>query len=363
MQRYLVLENGSIYEGEAFGAAKMVTGELVFNTGMTGYQESLTDLSYHGQILMFTYPLIGNYGINRDDFESLQPAATALVVREVARRPANWRSQMSLAEWAEKMDLPGISGVDTRALTRELREHGVMKAILVDANPEAAVATLKATDLSESQVLEVTAKSPYVNPTAGISIALIDFGLKHSILRALAKRGVNVMVFPATVTAQTIIDANPDGILLSNGPGDPESVAFVLPVIRELQAHFPLMGICLGHQLFAMANGAKTYKLKFGHRGFNHAVLQRRTGKIDFTSQNHGYAVDPKSLTETDLEITHEEINDHTIEGLALKGHAAFSVQFHPDAAPGPHDAEYLFDDFIALIQASQKGLTHAEAK
>jgi carbamoyl-phosphate synthase small subunit len=350
MKRYLVLENGSVYEGEGFGSTKPVTGELVFNTGMSGYQESITDLSYHGQILTFTYPLIGNYGINRDDFESLRPAASAIVVHEIARRPSNWRTSMSLAEWAEKMDLPGISGIDTRALTKELREFGVMKAMIVDEVTETVKADLAAETLSTNQVAEVTTKTTYVNPTEGVSIALIDFGLKNSILRSLAKRHVNVMVFPADVDAQTVLDANPDGILLSNGPGDPESVSHILPVIRELEEQKPLMGICLGHQLFALANGASTYKMKFGHRGFNHAVRDLSGRRVDFTSQNHGYAVDADSLKGTDLEVTHEEINDHTVEGLRLKNKAAFSVQFHPDAAPGPHDAEYLFDDFLTMI-------------
>ncbi len=350
MQRYLVLENGSIYEGEAFGAPKSIIGELVFNTGMSGYQESITDLSYHGQILTFTYPLIGNYGINRDDFESFKPAASAIVTHEIARRPSNWRANMSLAEWAEKMDLPGITGVDTRALTKELRSYGVMKADLVDEVTDEVLANLKTVVLSTEQVKEVTTKSTYVNPTEGVSIAMIDFGLKNSILRSLARRGVNVEVFPADVDAQTILDTNPDGVLLSNGPGDPESVEKAVATIRTLQEQLPLMGICLGHQLFAMANGAKTYKLKFGHRGFNHAVRNLKTGRIDFTSQNHGYAVDPASIAGTDLEITHEEINDHTVEGVRLKKHAAFSVQFHPDAAPGPHDAEYLFDEFLEMI-------------
>lgn len=350
MQRYLVLENGSIYEGEAFGSSKSIIGELVFNTGMSGYQESITDLSYHGQILTFTYPLIGNYGINRDDFESFKPAASAIVTHEIARRPSNWRANMSLAEWAEKMDLPGITGVDTRALTKELRSYGVMKAALVDEVTDEVLANLKTVVLSTEQVKEVTTKSTYVNPTEGVSIAMIDFGLKNSILRSLARRGVNVEVFPADVDAQTILDTNPDGVLLSNGPGDPESVEKAVETIRILQEKLPLMGICLGHQLFAMANGAETYKLKFGHRGFNHAVRNLKTGRIDFTSQNHGYAVDPASISGTDLEITHEEINDHTVEGVRLKNHAAFSVQFHPDAAPGPHDAEYLFDEFLEMI-------------
>ncbi|HEY4400146.1 MAG TPA: carbamoyl phosphate synthase small subunit [Lactobacillaceae bacterium] len=359
-KRYLVLENGSIYEGEAFGAPANAAGELVFNTGMSGYQETITDLSYHGQIIVFTYPLIGNYGVNRDDFESLRPAATAIVTHEIARRPSNWRSNMSINEWAEKMDLPGITGVDTRALTKELRDYGVMKAALVDEVTDTTVADLQATNFATSQVEEVTTKTTYQNPTEGISVALIDFGLKNSILRSLAKRGVNVMVFPADVDAQTVLDANPDGVMLSNGPGDPEDAAYAIPTIQTLQNEMPLFGICLGHQLFSIANGASTYKMKFGHRGFNHAVRQLGQDRLDFTSQNHGYAVDRSSLADTNLEVTHEEINDGTVEGVRLTNRPAFSVQFHPDAAPGPHDAEYLFDDFLALIEADKKENAHA---
>ena len=359
-KRYLVLENGSIYEGEAFGAPANAAGELVFNTGMSGYQETITDLSYHGQIIVFTHPLIGNYGVNRDDFESLRPAATAIVTHEIARRPSNWRSNMSINEWAEKMDLPGITGVDTRALTKELRDYGVMKAALVDEVTDTTVADLQATNFATSQVEEVTTKTTYQNPTEGISVALIDFGLKNSILRSLAKRGVNVMVFPADVDAQTVLDANPDGVMLSNGPGDPEDAAYAIPTIQTLQNEMPLFGICLGHQLFSIANGASTYKMKFGHRGFNHAVRQLGQDRLDFTSQNHGYAVDRSSLADTNLEVTHEEINDGTVEGVRLTNRPAFSVQFHPDAAPGPHDAEYLFDDFLALIEADKKENAHA---
>ncbi|QBO36797.1 carbamoyl phosphate synthase small subunit [Periweissella cryptocerci] len=354
-KRYLVLENGSVYEGEAFGAAATAVGELVFNTGMSGYQETITDASYHGQMIVFTYPLIGNYGINRDDFESLTPAAEAIVVHEAARRPSNFRSQMSLAEYAEKQSLPGISGVDTRALTKELREAGTMKATLVDEVTETTVADLIAMTLPTNQVEKATTKTIYQAPTDGVSIALIDFGLKNSILRALAKRGVNVMVFPADVDAETVLAADPDGVLLSNGPGDPEDAAYAIPTIQTLEEKMPLMGICLGHQLFALANGASTYKMKFGHRGFNHAVRDLRKSNSDFTSQNHGYAVSADSLVGTDLEVTHEEVNDHTVEGLRLKSKPAFSVQFHPDAAPGPHDAEYLFDDFLTMIKETQQ--------
>ncbi|MGX7051576.1 carbamoyl phosphate synthase small subunit [Leuconostoc palmae] len=354
-KRYLVLENGSVYEGEAFGADTSIIAELVFNTGMSGYQESITDLSYRGEMIVFTYPLIGNYGINRDDFESLRPAASAIVVHEIARRPSNWRKMMSLPEWAERTGMPGITGVDTRSLTKELRDNGVMKASLVDQVTDEVFAELADFKPSTDLVARATTKTQYQNPTDGISIALIDFGLKNSILRSLAKRGVNVMVFPATVSAETVLAANPDGILLSNGPGNPEDASYAIPTIKTLQETLPLMGICLGHQLFALANGAKTFKMKFGHRGFNHAVRNLSRERLDFTSQNHGYAVERESLANTGLSVTHEEINDLTVEGLALEGHNAFSVQFHPDAAPGPHDAEYIFDDFLNMIVQSQK--------
>ncbi|MBZ6013764.1 carbamoyl phosphate synthase small subunit [Leuconostoc gelidum subsp. gelidum] len=357
-KRYIVLENGSVYEGESFGSDVDVMAELVFNTGMSGYQESITDLSYRGEMIVFTYPLIGNYGINRDDFESLRPAASAIIVHEIARRPSNWRQMMSLEEWAERTNMPGITGVDTRALTRELRDNGVMKAALVNEVTDDIVSEIKKFVPSKRMVADATTKTQYQNPTDGVSIALIDFGLKNSILRSLAKRGVNVMVFPADVDAETILAANPDGILLSNGPGNPQDVAYAIPTIQTLQEQLPLMGICLGHQLFAIANGAETYKLKFGHRGFNHAVRNLSKERLDFTSQNHGYAVNRDSLSKTELVVTHEEINDHTVEGVRLKNHHAFSVQFHPDAAPGPHDAEYLFDDFLNMIENAKKETT-----
>ncbi|CAH1853019.1 carbamoyl phosphate synthase small subunit [Convivina intestini] len=355
-KRYLVLENGSVYAGQAFGSKKDVYAELVFNTGMSGYQESITDLSYRGEIIVFTYPLIGNYGINRDDFESIKPAAAAIVVHEIARRPSNWREMMSLPQWAEENDLPGLTGVDTRALTKELRQEGSMKAALVDEVSDEVFQALKEFDPKHDRVEQATTKTQYLNPNQGVTVALIDFGLKNSILRSLAKRDVNVIVFPADTDAKTILAAHPDGIMLSNGPGDPQDVQEVLPVIRELQEKLPVMGICLGHQLFAMANGASTYKMKFGHRGFNHAIATKGKDRMDFTSQNHGYAVDRDSLQDTDLIVTHEEINDGTVEGLTLKDHPAFSVQFHPDAAPGPHDAEYLFDDFLTMIEQNKQG-------
>lgn len=355
-QRYLVLKNGSVYSGVGFGSKKAVHAELVFSTGMTGYQETLTDASYRGQMITFTYPMIGNYGINKDDFESLKPAASGIIAHEIARRPSNFRSQMSLASYAEKNDLPGISGVDTRALTKELRDYGTMEAVIVDDLDQNVIAQMFAIPLPTNEVEKISTKTIYQAPTDGISIAVIDFGIKNSILRALAKRGINITVFPASVDAKTVLDANPDGVLLSNGPGDPQDVTYALPTIKALQAELPLMGICLGHQLFALANGANTYKMKFGHRGFNHAVRDLSKAYACFTSQNHGYAVDAASLAGTDLEVTHIEVNDQTVEGLRLKNHAAISVQFHPDAAPGPHDAEYIFDDFISMIKAVKEG-------
>ncbi|KRM86841.1 carbamoyl phosphate synthase small subunit [Lacticaseibacillus thailandensis] len=363
MQRFLVLANGSVYPGTAFGGTQPVTGEIVFTTGMTGYQEAITDASYHHQILTFTYPLIGNYGINLHDNEAHGPQASAIVVHEVARRPSNWRCDCSLADWAATNDLPGITDVDTRAITRELREAGVMNATIVDQVTPTTIEQLQ-------QPLPVTPPStvPTITTSQAVHpyrIGVLDFGLKRSILRALQDRGVQTVVFPPTTNAATILASGVDGILLSNGPGDPTAQTAVLPTIRALQARLPLMAICLGHQLFALANGARTFKLKFGHRGFNHAVRDLAHGTTAFTAQNHGYAVDPQSLAHTNLTVTHVEITDHTIEGLKLRDHAAFSVQFHPDATPGPHDYGYLFDDFIAMIRSQHeaKEALHAQAQ
>lgn len=354
VKRYLLLENGSIYSGQGFGSLKKAKGELVFNTGMTGYQETITDPSYHSQIIVFTYPLIGNYGINRDDFESLNPAASAIVVHELARWPSNWRMDMSLGQWAENVGMPIISGIDTRALTKEIREFGVMKACIIDQVNDSSLKELQASRFSDQQVKEVASRTAYQDPSNGPTIAVIDFGLKNSILFSLAKRHCNVIVFPPDTSAKIVLNANPDGVLLSNGPGNPDSVAYALPLIKRLQEAKPLFGICLGHQLFALANGASTYKMKFGHRGFNHAVRSIDSKRLDFTAQNHGYAVDEKSLANTDLLVTYREVNDQTIEGLKSTKYPAFSVQFHPDAAPGPHDTDYLYDDFIQLINENE---------
>lgn len=355
-KRLLVLENGMIFEGEAFGADLSVTGEIVFNTGMTGYQESITDQSYNGQILTFTYPMVGNYGINRDDYESIRPTCKGVVVYEHARRASNWRNQMSLDEFLKMKDIPGISGIDTRALTKVIRQHGTMKATLANAEDtiEHIQDQLQATVLPTDNIKQVSAKQAYPAPGTGRSVVLVDFGLKHSILRELAKRNCSVTVVPYDTSAEEILQLNPDGVMLSNGPGNPEDVPEALEMIRGVQGKIPIFGICMGHQLFSMANGARTHKMKFGHRGFNHAVCEIATGRVDFTSQNHGYAVSREDLPAC-LIVTHEEINDKSVEGVRHRYYPAFSVQFHPDAAPGPHDASYLFDEFMEMMDTFQE--------
>lgn len=350
-KRYLVLEDGTVFEGLAFGADLETTGELVFSTGMTGYQESITDQSYNGQILTFTYPMVGNYGINRDDHESIHPTCKGVVVYEWARKGSNWRNQMTLDEFLKVKNIPGIAGLDTRALTRIIRQHGTMKASLVNslAEVEQEKASLPDKVLPIDGIAQVSTKAAYPVPGTGRHIVLVDFGLKHSILRELVKRQCQVTVVPHDTSAESILSLAPDGVMLSNGPGNPDDVPEVLEMIRGVQGQVPLFGICMGHQLFSKANGASTYKMTFGHRGFNHAVREIETGRVDFTSQNHGFAVSRDNLPDC-LIVTHEEINDKTVEGVRHRDYPAFSVQYHPDAAPGPHDASYLFDRFMAMI-------------
>jgi len=356
-KRLLILEDGTVFEGIGFGADLKVIGELVFNTGMTGYQESITDQSYNGQILTFTYPLIGNYGINRDDYESITPTTKGVVVYEFARRPSNWRTHLSLDEFLKRKEIPGIAKIDTRALVKIIRKYGVLKAMLVNADCvlEDQVKQLKVAVLPRKQVAQVSTVNPYPAPGVGRNVAVIDFGLKHSILRELSKRDCDITVLPYNTNAKTIFDLNPDGVMLTNGPGDPKDVPEAIEMIKAIQGKFPIFGICLGHQLFSLANGADTYKMKFGHRGFNHAVRDIATGRIDFTSQNHGYAVDPNSLDSKKLVVTHTEVNDDSIEGVRHRYYPAFSLQFHPDAAPGPHDALHLFDEFMEMMDAWRK--------
>ncbi|MGY3765092.1 carbamoyl phosphate synthase small subunit [Vagococcus vulneris] len=353
MKRLLILEDGTYFEGKGFGAKGIGTGEVVFTTGMSGYQEVLTDPSFKGQIIMFTYPLIGNYGINRDDFESMLPSCNGVIVKDVARLASNWRSQMTLDEFLKSKGIPGISGIDTRALTKKIRDAGTLKGSIIDIVPDIdhEYDQLRATVLPRNQVQQVSTTKPYTIPGDGKKVVVVDFGMKHSILRELINRRCNITVVPYNYSADDILTLAPDGIMLSNGPGDPKDVPEGIETITKLQSKVPIFGICLGHQLLSLANGADTYKLKFGHRGSNHPVKEIATGQICFTSQNHGYAVSEESTTMTDLMVTHIEINDNTIEGVKHKKYPAFSVQFHPDAAPGPHDAVGIFDEFIELME------------
>ena len=353
MKKKLILESGEVFHGKGFGVEQDIEGEVVFNTGMTGYQELISDPSYCGQIVCMTYPLIGNYGINRDDYESIEPAIKGLIVKEVCDFPSNFRTQMDLDEFFQKRNLSGISGIDTRRLTRVLRNSGVVKGKIVneDAEENVVIENLKASVLATDQVAQVSTQTSYANPGRGLKVVLVDYGSKLGILRELAQRDCDVIVVSQDTTAEEILLINPDGVMLSNGPGDPEDVKGAVEMIQNLLGKVPIFGICLGHQLIALASGAKTFKLKFGHRGGNHPVLDLKKNKVAITSQNHGYAVDQESLKNTDLEETHIALNDRTNEGLKHKIHPCFSVQYHPEASPGPEDANYLFDDFIEMME------------
>lgn len=346
-----------MFHGEGFGAELETAGEVVFNTGMTGYQELISDPSYCGQIVCMTYPLIGNYGINRDDYESIEPAIKGLIVKELCDLPSNFRTQITLDELFKKKNLSGISGIDTRRLTRILRNHGVVKGKIVnaDADESTVVSELKSTSFATNQVEQVSTKTPYANPGRGLKVVLVDFGSKLGIIRELSQRNCDITVVSQDVTAEEILLMNPDGVMLSNGPGDPEDNQQALEMIRGILGKVPIFGICLGHQLIGLACGAKTFKLKFGHRGGNHPVLDLEKNKVAITSQNHGYAVDQESLKNTDLIETHIALNDRTNEGLKHKIHPCFSVQYHPEASPGPEDANYLFDEFIQLMEDFKK--------
>ncbi len=352
-KRKLILEDGSVYEGIAFGSDHYQVGELVFTTGMSGYQEVLSDLSYCGQIVMMTYPMIGNYGVNRDDFESLDPAVFGFVVRECCDTPSNFRSDMTLDEFLKLKNIPGIQGVDTRAITKKLRTSGTMRAIMADedADVEAVVKMLKETTLANDQVARVSTQKPFPIPARGKKVVLVDFGAKHGIIRELSKRQCDLIVVPYNTSAETILALRPDGVMLSNGPGDPKDMVEAIETIRQLMGKVVIFGICLGHQMISLAAGANTSKLKFGHRGCNHPVLNLLTNKVEITSQNHGYAVELESLEGTDLEMTHQALNDKSVEGVRHKKYPIFSVQYHPEAAPGPEDSNYLFDMFIELME------------
>ena len=359
--RKLILEDGSVYEGYGFGDDSERVLELVFNTSMVGYQEIISDPSYTDQAVVMTYPLIGNYGINEEDYESQTPTIGGLVVREYNDNPSNFRCSHTLNEVMIKYEIVGICGVDTRQITRKLRDKGSMKAMITDieVNNDEALGILNMVELSHNAVSRVTSKSiwkadmvsPIPRPSLlaerKLHVVAIDCGMKQNILRSLLGKGLKVTVVPYDTDVETIEALKPDGIFISNGPGDPEDAVPVIEAIRELRGKYPIFGICLGHQILSLAYGARTYKLKFGHRGGNHPVKNLNTGKIEITSQNHSYAVDADSIASTSLEVTHINLLDNTIEGVCCTRDRAFGVQYHPESCPGPQDSDYLFGQFI----------------
>lgn len=355
MKAYLALEDGSFYVGRSFGAPGDRVGEIVFNTSMTGYQEILTDPSYHGQFVTMTYPLIGNYGVNEEDVESDRVWVEGFVVKECCKRPSNWRSRMSLPEYLERAGVPGIEGVDTREIVRKIRIRGAMRAALSTecGDRDALVAKARAWGGLDGldSVRNVTPRGmlSWSEGAGGPRVVVLDCGTKFNILRHLAERGCAVLRVPAATPADEILALKPDGVLLSNGPGDPAGVKYVPGTIRGLLGKVPLFGICLGHQMLGLALGGKTYKLRFGHHGVNHPVKCLATGLVEITVQNHNYCVDIRSLGRQ-VELTHVNLYDGTEEGMAVKGAPAFSVQYHPEAGGGPHDAVYLFDRFVEMM-------------
>ena len=360
----LVLEDGSRYRGRSFGAEGESVGEVVFNTSMTGYQEIISDPSYAGQIVTMTYPHIGNYGINPEDFESRRPFLEGFIVKEYCDRPSNWRSTSSLGAYLKEKGIVGIEGIDTRALTRKIRERGAMQGALSTRcfDPEALIETVRSTpglvglDLaarvtcSEAYDWTEGPDGPVALPEEAPLVVVYDFGVKRNILRSLIGSGCRVMVVPASTPAEEVLSQRPWGVLLSNGPGDPEAVGYAIENVRKLIGRLPIFGICLGHQILGLAFGGKTFKLKFGHHGGNQPVMDLRTRTVQVTSQNHGFAVDGASL-EKELVLTHINLNDRTVEGMRHRTLPIFSVQYHPEAAPGPHDAHYLFREFVEALK------------
>ncbi len=367
----LALEDGSVFEGTGFGALTERCGEVVFNTAITGYQEIFTDPSYAGQIVILTYPEIGNYGTTPDDSESRKPYIEGLVVREFSSIASNWRSREHADAFLAAHNIPVIAGIDTRSLVRRLRSRGVMRGVLSRAggDPKELIAKALASPSMTGLDLATRVTTPeqysWDQPVRSCSpsedfgapaeprynVVAYDFGIKRNILRRLVHVGCRVTVVPAGTTAEEVLALKPDGVFLSNGPGDPEPLHFQAAQVRKLMERTPVFGICLGHQVLGLAAGGRTYKLKFGHRGANHPVINKITNRVEITSHNHGFAVDPDSLNLNDVEITHVNLNDKTLEGFRLRNHPAFCVQYHPEAAPGPHDSLYLFDDFVNLMR------------
>jgi len=392
----LALADGTLFEGSSFGAEGETVGEVVFNTSMTGYQEVLTDPSYKGQMVVMTYPLIGNYGINLEDVESKAPAVEGFIVKEASPYPSNWRSARGLDGYLKEHGVVGIQGIDTRALTRHLRDHGAMEGVLStrDLNPDSLVAKAKASPglIGRDLVKEVACAEPYTwqkgpwrlgtgyeesskfqvpgsksehqlnlfaepgtrNPEP-FKVVAYDCGIKWNILRKLVEAGCDVTVVPAETSAARVLGMAPDGIFLSNGPGDPEGVPYLINNVRKLIGTKPIFGICLGHQILGLAFGGRTYKLKFGHHGGNQPVKDLTTGKVEITTQNHGFAVDIASIPDKEVELTHINLNDRTVEGMRHRRLPIFSVQYHPEASPGPHDASYLFQRFVDMMARERK--------
>jgi carbamoyl-phosphate synthase small subunit len=377
MQAILALEDGRIFCGESYGARRECFGEVVFNTALTGYQEIFTDPSYAGQIVVLTNPQIGNYGTNAADNEASRPYIEGLVTREFSPISSNWRSQQVTEEYLERFDVPVIAEIDTRAVVRHLRTHGALRGVIssLETDPDKliqkarGIRKMDGTDLAKV----VSTKAAYEwdcndrrnfngdplqlgdeslkLPPPDLHVVAYDFGIKHNILRMLAREACRVTVVPAETSAQDVLDLKPDGIFLSNGPGDPEPVTYAQENIRKLVGRKPMFGICLGHQLIGLALGGKTYKLKFGHHGGNHPVQQTQTGKVEITAHNHNFAVDPDSINQSEVELTHVDLNDNTLEGLRHRTLPLFSVQYHPEASPGPHDSNYLFKDFRKMME------------
>lgn len=357
MKRQLILEDGTVFVGKAFGSECEKDGEVVFHTGMTGYQEVLSDPSYCGQIVTFTYPLIGNYGINKDDFESIEPSINGVIVKEAAIHPSNWRNEESLDELLKAKNIPGLEGIDTRKLTKLIRNKGSLRGKLcnMDANVEEVVASLKKAPEVTNQVSLVSTRTPYHCPGNGHRVVLVDFGTKHSIIQNLIAHGCDVIVVPYNTTAEEILRFSPDGVMLSNGPGNPENLPEAIETVKALLGKVSIFGTCLGHQILSLACGAKSVKMKFGHRGSNHPVKELETDIVFMTSQSHSYTIDEDSLQNTKLKVTHVSVNDGTIEGVEHEDVPAFSVQFHPTVLASSKKTTDLFVKFISMMKENKR--------